>query len=135
MTRDHVAPAAALCALALVFTAVASARPAAHAKTTRVAVTAGKPSEFAFTLSKKSVPVGRVVFTVANKGKIAHTFKVCSSPSGGKANACKGKGTKLISPATSAKLTIVFAKQGRYEYLCTVPGHAAAGMKGVLKVT
>jgi uncharacterized cupredoxin-like copper-binding protein len=26
------------------------------------------------------------------------------------------------------------AKKGRYSYLCTVPGHAAAGMKGVFTV-
>jgi uncharacterized cupredoxin-like copper-binding protein len=25
-------------------------------------------------------------------------------------------------------------KKGRYSYLCTVPGHAAAGMKGVFTV-
>ena len=29
---------------------------------------------------------------------------------------------------------VVTLKKGRYPYLCTVPGHAAAGMKGVLTV-
>jgi uncharacterized cupredoxin-like copper-binding protein len=32
-------------------------------------------------------------------------------------------------------LPYTFAKPGTYEYLCTVPGHAAAGMKGDLKVS
>ena len=105
------------------------------AATTKVAVTAGKPTEFTFTLSKKRFVSGTVVFTVANKGKIAHTFKVCSSPKGGTANACTGMVTKLISPSKSAKLTIVFKQKGTYEYLCAVPGHAAAGMKGDLTVT
>ena len=27
-----------------------------------------------------------------------------------------------------------FAKAGSYPYLCTVPGHAAAGMKGTFTV-
>jgi len=27
-----------------------------------------------------------------------------------------------------------FTKASSYPYVCTVPGHAAAGMKGVLKV-
>jgi uncharacterized cupredoxin-like copper-binding protein len=31
-------------------------------------------------------------------------------------------------------LRVVFRKAGRYRYLCTVPGHAAAGLKGVLRV-
>ena len=31
--------------------------------------------------------------------------------------------------------TVTFTKPGNYPYLCTLPGHAAAGMKGVLKVT
>ena len=107
----------------------------AAAATTKVAVTAGKPSEFSFTLSRKTVHTGKVLFTIVNKGAVAHTFKVCSSPKGGKANACPGKGTKPIRPKKSAKLVVVFTKRGTYEYLCTVPGHAAAGMKGVLKVT
>jgi uncharacterized cupredoxin-like copper-binding protein len=29
---------------------------------------------------------------------------------------------------------VTFTKAGRYAYLCTVPTHAAAGMKGVLIV-
>ena len=40
----------------------------------------------------------------------------------------------MIQPGKSAKLTVDFGKQGSYPYLCTVPGHAAAGMKGVFSV-
>jgi uncharacterized cupredoxin-like copper-binding protein len=29
---------------------------------------------------------------------------------------------------------VTFAKKGRYPYSCTVPGHAAAGMKGTFTV-
>ena len=117
--------------LALTATAVAH-RSSAKAKVT---VTEGKPSEFHYKLSKKTVSKGTVVFAVTNKGTIPHDFKVCSSSKGGKANACRGKGTKVLSPGKSATLTIVFRKKGTYEFLCTVPGHAAAGMKGDLKVT
>ena len=35
----------------------------------------------------------------------------------------------------TATLKYTFKTAGKYEYLCTVPGHAAGGMKGVLKVT
>jgi uncharacterized cupredoxin-like copper-binding protein len=40
----------------------------------------------------------------------------------------------VINPGQTAKLTVTFAKKGSYPYLCTVPGHASAGMKGVLRV-
>jgi uncharacterized cupredoxin-like copper-binding protein len=99
-----------------------------------VSVMAGKPSEFRFTLSKKSVSVGNITFNIKNVGKLAHTFKVCNSPNGGTANSCTGKVTGMISPGKTATLTVGLKSKGSYEYLCTVPGHAAAGMKGDLKV-
>ncbi len=42
--------------------------------------------------------------------------------------------TPLIQPGKTAKLVVSFKKAGKYPYLCTVPGHAAAGMKGVFTV-
>ena len=106
----------------------------ARTSATVVTVTAGK-SGFSFSLSKSSVPHGAVTFKVKNAGGFPHSFKVCSSAKGGTANSCAGKGTATISPGGSATLSVTFAKAGSYEYLCTVPGHAANGMKGILKVT
>jgi plastocyanin len=105
------------------------------APATVVNVTAGKPSFFKFTLSKTSVPVGTVVFKVTSTGPLRHSFKVCSSSKGGNANSCNGIGTKTLNRGASTTLTITFRTKGSYEYLCTVVGHAAAGMKGILKVT
>jgi uncharacterized cupredoxin-like copper-binding protein len=91
-----------------------------HSKaTTHVTVTA---TEFKFRLSKRSVPIGTVVFTVTNKGKISHDFKIA------------GKKTPLLSPGHSARLRVTFSTKGRYPYLSTVSGQAAAGMKGVFSV-
>lgn len=99
----------------------ALAHPSRAAST--VTVTAGKPSEFKFTLSKRSVSKGAVTFVISNKGALAHDFKI------------NGHVTKLISPAHTTVLRVVFTKAGSFTYQCTVAGHAAAGMKGVLKVT
>jgi uncharacterized cupredoxin-like copper-binding protein len=107
----------------------------ATSETTTVTVAAGRPSEFRFELSKTSVTVGKVAFKVVNKGLIPHTFKICSSAKGGRGNACAGVGTSLLSPGQSVTLSYTFGARGTYEYLCTVPGHAAAGMKGDLNVT
>ncbi|MEY2432543.1 MAG: hypothetical protein QOC92_2268 [Acidimicrobiaceae bacterium] len=92
---------------------------AVRAKATTVNVTA---TEFKFKLSKTKVPVGKVTFKVTNRGKVGHDFKIA------------GKKTKLLAPGKSATLTVTFSKSGRIAYTCTVAGHAAAGMKGVLAV-
>jgi uncharacterized cupredoxin-like copper-binding protein len=90
-----------------------------HASVAAVTVTA---TDFKFKLSKLSAPHGKVVFTFVNKGKVPHDFKI------------NGKKTSLMSPGKSTKLTVTFAK-GKFKYLCTVPGHAALGMKGTFTAT
>jgi uncharacterized cupredoxin-like copper-binding protein len=119
--------------LVLVAVPVAQAQPTRAAAT--VTVTEGKPTEFRFTLSVKSVPHGAVTFKVTNKGALGHDFKVCTAPvKTAAATACAGKGTGVLTSGSST-LKITFKKAGTYEYLCSVPGHAAGGMKGLLKVT
>jgi uncharacterized cupredoxin-like copper-binding protein len=93
---------------------------ASHATT--VKVTAGKPAELRFTVSKKAAAKGVVTFKVTNRGALVHDFKI------------KGKVTKELRPGQTATLKIAFTKPGKYPYLCTLPGHAAAGMKGVFVV-
>jgi predicted lipoprotein with Yx(FWY)xxD motif/uncharacterized cupredoxin-like copper-binding protein len=102
---------------------------------TKLAVRAGTSSEFKFALSKTSVPLGTTIFTITNNGTIPHDFKVCSSSKGGSANACAGTASALVNPGASTTLRVRFTMKGSYEYLCTVAGHAAGGMKGVLRVT
>ncbi len=101
----------------LVLAATALAAPTK----TAVTVTAGKPSELRFTLSKKTVPAGAVTFTITNKGKSTHDFKIA------------GKKSAVLRPGKTAKLSVVL-KKGKAAYLCTLPGHAAAGMKGTITV-
>jgi uncharacterized cupredoxin-like copper-binding protein len=80
-------------------------------------------SEFKFVLSKKTVKRGVVIFKITNVGALSHDFMI------------KRRKTARIKHGKTATLRIVFLKKGHYQYLCTVPGHAAAGMKGVLTVT
>lgn len=124
-------------ALMLAPAAIAAGAAQARTETTHVGVTAGKPSEFGFKLTTKTVRHGTVVFAVKNASTaLTHDFKVCSAPrTNDKLNTCTGKGTKMLTPGKSTTLTITFKKKGKYEYLCTVPGHAAGGMKGLLTVT
>jgi len=96
----------------------AGARAAALIKTVNVAA-----SEFKFVLSTKTAKRGVVIFKVKNVGRLSHDFEI------------DGRKTNLISPGKSATLRVVFLKKGAYPYKCTVPGHAAAGMKGVFTIT
>jgi uncharacterized cupredoxin-like copper-binding protein len=106
--------------LATGFAQAHTAAPQAANATTRITVAA---SEFKFVFSKRSIPaVGTVIFTVVNKGKISHDFKI------------GGKKTPSLLPGKSAKLTVKFTKKGHYAYSCTIPGHAGAGMKGTFSV-
>jgi len=98
-----------------------SAAVKAHtAASTTVSVTA---SEFKFKLSASSIAKpGTVTFKVKNAGHVKHDFKI------------DGKVTAKLSPGKSTTLTVTFTKAGSYPYECTVPGHAALGMKGNFKV-
>jgi uncharacterized cupredoxin-like copper-binding protein len=106
-------------ALGLVQLASANVPQTAHA----AATTQVKGREFRFTLSSKSVAKpGTVTFNFTNTGTVAHDFKI------------DGKTTPLVQPGHTAKLVVRFKKTGKFSYLCTVPGHAAAGMRGVFTV-
>jgi plastocyanin len=104
---------------ALVAAAPIAARPSAVAATT-VTVTM---KEFKFTLSKTKVPHGKVTFKLVNKGSVPHDFKI------------NGKKSPMVSPKKSKTFIVTLTKKGKIAYICTVAGHAAAGMKGKLTVT
>jgi uncharacterized cupredoxin-like copper-binding protein len=118
MTKRAVAAVAIAVSASLTLASLA----VAVSQATTVTVTAGKPSELRFTLSSRSVSKGAVTFAVTNRGKLVHDFKIA------------GKTTPRLSSGKKTTLKVTFKKAGRYPYLCTVPGHAAGGMKGTLVV-
>jgi alcohol dehydrogenase (cytochrome c) len=79
-------------------------------------------TEFRFAFSTQTVHTGTVKFDAINNGGIPHNLHI------------DGMQTPNVNPGSSANLTVTFNKPGTYRYLCTLPGHAAAGMKGVLIV-
>ena len=132
-----VVPALGLFVVVGLLAALPAAGKPAAAKGTTITVTVGKPSELAFTLSKKaSIPAGPVTFKVTNKGAGTHNFEICTTTSkNATANKCPGKGkvTKFLAAGQSDTITVTLTK-GLYEFLCTLTGHAAGGMKGILGV-
>ena len=79
-------------------------------------------TEFKFVLRPRTVRKGTVVFTVTNRGSVAHDFKIA------------GKKTPKVAPGRRTTLRVTFRRKGRFPYLCTLPSHAPAGMKGTLLV-
>ena len=117
---------ALLVAAAVVGIAVAPAqagRYPAMAQHPRAVALLARASEFKFVLSAKTAKRGVVVFRVTNAGKIKHDFEI------------KGRKTRLLAHGQSATLRVVFLRKGHFSYSCTVPGHAALGMKGVFTIT
>ena len=110
MTVRSLAAAALVVLATLVLSPVAA--PATKATTVNVTAT-----EFKFKLSTSSAKAGKVTFKVTNKGNLDHDFKIA------------GKKTAMIKPGKSATITVTI-KKGKNGYLCTVAGHATAGMKG-----
>jgi uncharacterized cupredoxin-like copper-binding protein len=111
--------AVALASLALVPLSAARSDRQTVAAATTIHVNGG---EFFLKLTTKSIAKpGKATFVFKNIGRVSHNFKI------------NGKRTPLISPGKTANL-VVTLKKGRHPYLCTVPGHAAAGMKGVFTV-
>jgi uncharacterized cupredoxin-like copper-binding protein len=98
-------------------------RTTAAAAATTATTDQVKGGEFFFRLSTKSAAKpGTVTFVFKNAGHVLHDFRI------------NGKQTALIQPGKTAKLVVAFKKKGTYTYLCTVPGHAQAGMKGTFTV-
>jgi uncharacterized cupredoxin-like copper-binding protein len=125
--KRTLAAAAALCTVAVAGGSAqvalghpASAQGADQAQlVTKVKVTA---KEFKFALNQKTAKRGIVIFKVTNVGALKHDFAI------------KGRKTRVLSHGQSATLRVTFLRAGHYPYKCTVPGHAAAGMKGVFTI-
>ena len=65
-----------------------------------------------------------LTFEVTNTGKTEHNFALEN-----------GSATDMIPPGETATLESSALEEGKHTFICEVPGHASAGMKGVLTVT
>ena len=70
----------------------------------------------------KSVKHGLIRFKVTNVGVIPHNFVIAKHQ------------TPVLKHGKSATVNVVL-KKGKYKFICSIAGHAALGMKGVLRVT
>jgi len=86
-------------------------------------------TEFKFDPSSIDAKAGNVVFFLVNGGTTSHDMAIRDST--GKTIAQ----SELISAGDSFVFTVNNLVAGTYDFLCTQPGHADAGMKGTLTVS
>lgn len=97
------------------------------AKSGKLEIDADPTGALAFAAKKATASGGSLDLLSLNKASIKHNIALEDSK--GK---LLGEGAKVSGGGTSKVTTSV--KPGTYEFLCTVPGHAEAGMKGTLTV-
>jgi plastocyanin len=91
-----------------------------------VRVSADPSGALKFNTTKLTAKAGSDSFDFTNDAPLSHDFTIESS-SGQKVGA-----TPIFQGGTKSFTATL--KPGTYKFLCTVPGHAAAGMEGTLTV-
>jgi plastocyanin len=97
--------------------------PAPPPALTRVQVSA---VEFRFTLSRTTVPAGRIVFELVNDGQDEHNLNLASG--GSLAGSFSNTQPKGVQDQT------IDMRPGSYTLFCSLPEHEAKGMKATLTV-
>jgi mono/diheme cytochrome c family protein len=100
-------------------------RPLARAQNGVLDIPADPNGQLLFTFKNAEAPAGPLTVNSKNPSSVQHNIAV----RGGGVNAT---GPVISNGATSTVRVTV--RSGRYEFLCTVPGHAQAGMRGTLTV-
>ena len=103
----------------------APSHPAAKAAGTTLHVTALK-NGLAFSTTKLSAKAGKVTISLKNLSPLAHDLVIES----GEKILAK---TPLLADGKTGSLTVTL-KKGSYDFVCDVPGHEDAGMRGTLTV-
>ncbi len=93
----------------------------AVAKNGILSIDADPGGQLLFTASKASAPAGKITINFANTSGVDHNIAI------------SGKGKTPITKNGKGSFTATYAA-GTYTYICEVPGHAQAGMKGTLTV-
>lgn len=92
-----------------------------------IAIAANPSGSLKFDKSSLTAKAGKVTVTFTNMAPVSHNFTIEST-----------SGTKLAATPTfngATKTVTATLKPGMYTFLCTVPGHAEAGMKGTFTVS
>jgi mono/diheme cytochrome c family protein len=101
-------------------------KPLATAEGGTLAIPADPTGQLLFVYKNAEAPAGSLTIDSQNKSSTPHDIAIEGPGAKQAGKVVKGGGTSTVE---------VKLEPGKYTFLCTVPGHAAAGMKGTLTVT
>jgi mono/diheme cytochrome c family protein len=101
----------------------AQQKPLAKAANGTLNIPADPTGQLLYQYKNATAPAGALTVDSQNKSQTPHDISVVGQATG---KVVSGGGTSTIK---------VNLKAGKYQFECTVPGHAAAGMKGTLTIT
>jgi plastocyanin len=102
--------------------------PIAPVAPARVQVTAEDSEAFHFTLSRPTVPAGKVIIEFVNHGQDEHNLNALEASEGSLAGSLPN-----AVPNSHLSLTLNM-RPGNYTLFCSLPGHEAKGMRATLVV-
>lgn len=105
-------------------------RGAAAPTATTLKVAAGPGSKLAFSRKALVARAGTVTIVLKNASAVPHNIAIRKGPTAKSKVIAKGK---VVRKGGVSKVNVKLTK-GKYRYVCTVPGHEAAGMWGILTV-
>ena len=94
----------------------------AKAKAGVLQIDANETGALAFTASKATAPPGKIEFVMENPSPIDHNIALEGGPEG-----------DIVGNGGTSRFSTTL-KPGKYQYVCTVPGHAEGGMVGEVTV-
>jgi plastocyanin len=103
-------------------------KPPAASAPAHVEVTAEDSEGFRFVLSRSSVPAGKTIIEFVNHGQDEHNLNAAEGSEG------EVVGSLPNTPSNGHLSLTVDLKPGSYTLFCSLPGHAAKGMKATLTV-
>ena len=111
------------------FTGNLTVGAATPAKTTVLRISASK-TKLAFSKKALVAPAGKIKIVMANPSPLAHNVAIRKGVTAKSKLIAKGKVVKKGGVST---VNVTLTK-GKYRFVCTVPGHEAGGMWGILTV-
>jgi plastocyanin len=127
----------ALFALAMVLVACGGGNATSQPES--VSLTFVGTDDFKYDPATATVPSGaQVEVTLDNQGTLEHSWELVPEDADPAtvtlSDAIDGIGTGPVPAGESQTITFTAPAPGTYKYMCTIPGHAAAGMVGTLTV-
>lgn len=97
---------------------------------TTLRISAGPSGKLAFSKKALSARAGKVTIIMKNTSRLRHNVAIRSGTNAKSRIIAKGK---AVGKGGTSKVTASL-KKGKYRFVCTVPGHEAGGMWGILTV-